>query len=42
MAFEAFRKALDDRLKQEGTLKLYPEKMAQFGDFGNPKNQPIL
>jgi peptidyl-prolyl cis-trans isomerase D len=39
MAFEAFRKSLDDRLKQEGKLKLYPEKMAQFGDLGNPKNQ---
>jgi len=42
LAFEAFRTSLDDRLKQEGKLKLYPEKMAVFGDFGKPKNQPIL
>ena len=42
MAFEAFRSSLDDRLKQEGRLKLYPEKMAAFGDFGKGKNQPIL
>ena len=42
MAFEAFRSSLDDRLKQEGKLKLYPEKMAAFGDFGKSKNQPIL
>ena len=42
MAFEVFRSSLDDRLKQEGKLKLYPEKMAAFGDFGKSKNQPIL
>ncbi len=42
LAFEAFRTSLDDRLKQEGKLKLYPEKMAVFGDFGKSKNQPIL
>jgi len=41
LAFEAFRTSLDDRLKQERKLKLYPEKMAVFGDFGKPKNQPI-
>jgi peptidyl-prolyl cis-trans isomerase D len=33
-AFEAFRTALEDRLKQEGKLKLMPEKMRNFGDFG--------
>jgi len=42
LAFEAFRTSLDDRLKQEGKLKLYPEKMAAFGDFGKSKNAPIL
>lgn len=41
LAFEAFRTSLDDRLKQEGKLKMYPEKMAAFGDFGNPKGLPI-
>jgi len=39
MVFEAFRSSLDDRLKQEGKLKLYPEKMAAFGDFGKSKSQ---
>ena len=39
MAFEAFRTQLDDKLKQDGTLKLYPDKMAAFGDFKNPRNQ---
>ena len=42
LAFDAFRTSLDDRLKQEGKLKLYPEKMAAFGDLGKLKNQPIL
>jgi peptidyl-prolyl cis-trans isomerase D len=42
LAFEAFRTSLDDRLKQEGKLKLYPEKMAVFGDLGKFKNQPNL
>jgi peptidyl-prolyl cis-trans isomerase D len=42
MAFEVFRSSLDDRLKQEGKLKLYPEKMAAFGDFGKSKDQPIF
>jgi len=41
LAFEAFRASLDDRLKQEGKLKLYPEKMSVFGDFGKSKSQPI-
>jgi peptidyl-prolyl cis-trans isomerase D len=31
LAFEAFRTALEDRLKQEGKLKLMPEKLRTFG-----------
>jgi peptidyl-prolyl cis-trans isomerase D len=42
LAFSAFQTSLNDRLKQEGKLKLYPEKMAVFGDFGSSKNSPIL
>jgi len=34
LAFEAFQKALDNRLKQEGKLKLMPEKLKSFGTFG--------
>jgi len=34
LAFEAFRTALDTRLKQEGKLKLMPEKLKAFGTFG--------
>ncbi|HEY6265380.1 MAG TPA: peptidyl-prolyl cis-trans isomerase [Candidatus Acidoferrum sp.] len=34
LAYEAFRTALDERLKQEGTLKLMPEKMKNFGSLG--------
>jgi peptidyl-prolyl cis-trans isomerase D len=34
LAFEAFRTALDNRLKQEGKLKLMPEKLKTFGTFG--------
>ncbi len=41
LAFEAFRTSLDARMKQDGQLKLYPDKMASFGDFGNPKGLPI-
>jgi peptidyl-prolyl cis-trans isomerase D len=41
LAFSAFQTSLNDRLKQEGKLKLYPEKMSAFGDFGSPKNLPI-
>jgi peptidyl-prolyl cis-trans isomerase D len=40
MAFEAFRLALEDRLKQEGKLKLMPEKLRSFGDFGSTRNLP--
>jgi peptidyl-prolyl cis-trans isomerase D len=34
LAFEAFRAALDGRLKQEGKLKLMPEKLKSFGGLG--------
>ena len=34
LAFEAFRTALDNRLKQDGTLKLMPEKLKGFGSLG--------
>ena len=34
LAFEAFHSALDERLKQEGKLKLMPEKMRGFGSLG--------
>ena len=40
LAFSAFQTSLNDRLKQEGKLKLYPEKMSVFGDFGSSKNLP--
>jgi peptidyl-prolyl cis-trans isomerase D len=33
LAYEAFRTALDERLKQEGKLKLMPEKMKNFGSL---------
>jgi len=33
VAFEAFRTALSDRLKQEGKLKLMPEKLKNFGSL---------
>jgi peptidyl-prolyl cis-trans isomerase D len=41
MAFDAFRIALEERLKQEGKLKLMPEKLRSFGDFGSTRNGPI-
>jgi peptidyl-prolyl cis-trans isomerase D len=34
LAYEAFRTALDTRLKQEGKLKLMPEKLKTFGSLG--------
>jgi peptidyl-prolyl cis-trans isomerase D len=34
LAFEAFRTALDNRLKQDGKLKLMPEKLKSFGTLG--------
>jgi peptidyl-prolyl cis-trans isomerase D len=35
LAFEAFRTALENRLKQEGKLQIMPEKLKGFGDFSN-------
>jgi len=34
VAYEAFKTALDARLKQEGKVKLMPDKMGGFGSFG--------
>jgi peptidyl-prolyl cis-trans isomerase D len=34
LAFDAFRTALGERLKQEGKLKLMPEKLKSFGNLG--------
>jgi hypothetical protein len=34
LAYEAFQTALDNRLKQNGTLKLMPEKLKSFGSAG--------
>jgi peptidyl-prolyl cis-trans isomerase D len=34
LAFEAFRTALEDRLKKEGKLQLMPEKLKGFGAVG--------
>ena len=33
LAYEAFRTALEQRLKQEGKLKIMPEKLRGFGDL---------
>jgi peptidyl-prolyl cis-trans isomerase D len=34
VAYEAFKTALDTRLKQEGKVRLMPDKMGGFGSFG--------
>ncbi len=34
MAFEAFRAALEARLKQEGKLQIMPDRLKAFGDLG--------
>jgi len=34
MAFEAFRTALEARLKQEGKLQIMPDRLKTFGDLG--------
>jgi peptidyl-prolyl cis-trans isomerase D len=34
LAFQAFRTALEARLRQEGKLKIMPEKLASLGNFG--------
>ncbi len=36
LAFEAFRAALEERMKAEGKLKLMLDKMRGFGDFSTP------
>ncbi len=36
LVFEAFRSALEERMKAEGKLKLMPDKMRGFGDFSTP------
>jgi len=36
LAFQAFQTSLDERLKQDGTLKLYPDKMTAFGSTKLP------
>ena len=41
VAFDAFRTALEARLKKEGLLKLNPDKMRGFGDLGSPLGLPI-
>ena len=33
LAYEAFRSSLEERLKQEGKVKLMPEKLKSFGDL---------
>jgi peptidyl-prolyl cis-trans isomerase D len=38
MAFDAFRISLDDRLKKEGKLKEYPDKLRSFGDLASLPN----
>jgi peptidyl-prolyl cis-trans isomerase D len=38
MAFDAFRTALDERLKKEGKLKIMPDKLRGYGDFGKSAN----
>jgi len=31
LAYDAFRTSLEERLKQDGKLKMYPEKLRAFG-----------
>ncbi len=40
MAFDAFRIALEDRLKQEGKLKISTDKLRSFGDMSLPLGRP--
>ena len=35
VAFDAFKTALENRLKQEGKLRIMPDKLKGFGDFSN-------
>lgn len=44
LAFQAFRTSLEDRLKKEGKLTVYQDKMKTFGDLGNSpfgRNSPL-
>jgi parvulin-like peptidyl-prolyl isomerase len=34
LAYEAFRSSLEARLKQEGKLKIMPDKLTGFGELG--------
>jgi peptidyl-prolyl cis-trans isomerase D len=34
LAFDAFRAAMEERMKKDGTLRLMPDKMRGFGDLG--------
>ncbi|HMD44112.1 MAG TPA: peptidyl-prolyl cis-trans isomerase [Candidatus Acidoferrum sp.] len=38
LAFDAFRTALEERLKAEGKLKLFPDRMRGFGGIGLPNS----
>jgi len=38
LAYEAFRTGLEERLKQEGKLKLMPDKLKTFGDLSQTVN----
>jgi hypothetical protein len=35
MAFEAFRTALETRLRQEGKLRIMTDKLKNFGDLNS-------
>jgi hypothetical protein len=36
LAFEAFRTALEERMKTDGKLRMYPDKMRGFGSANFP------
>src|SRR5579871_1173018 len=42
LAFQSFRTALEDRLKKEGKLSIYQDKMKTFGDLGGSPFGPIV
>ena len=41
LAFQTFRTALEDRLKKEGKLTIYQDKMKTFGELGGSPFGPI-
>jgi hypothetical protein len=41
LAFQTFRTALEDRLKKEGKLTIYQDKMKTFGELGSSPFGPI-